>query len=211
MLEWYRPGFDELALMAEAGALFQSITGFPCRGKLTYAEAFQRNTGLDPHSASLADLKDKAGKLMGEESLPRASMSKDDWLNYLLAVAVEPELGREEPVFIYNYPASQCSLAVVDPGPPAIARRFELYYHGLELGNGFFELTDPKELSDRFKAWRKDRKSRGLASVPPDKGLLRAMKQGFPAGSGMAIGLDRLLMAVTGQGTINEVIAFPVI
>lgn len=218
MVEWYGVGTDHFeqmrlteALVREVAANSQAIhlTEIPFR-RTTYAEAFQRHVGIDVFAQSTSDLE----RIAAEKGVDiPASMSADDrdgWLNLLIACLVEPHLGSESPEFLYNYPASQAALACVQRGQPPetydTAERFELYIHGIELCNGYHELADPTELRARI---RKEWTTRD--GIPPVKSrLLSAMEAGLPACSGVAFGVDRLIMIIAGKQTIDEVIPFPV-
>ena len=137
---------------------------------------------------------------------------RDGWLNWLLAELVEPHLGRERPTFLFNYPASQAALARVSqpqPGAPLVAERFELYIDGVELCNGYHELTDPTALRDRIREQLVVRAAAGLRPLPAESRLLVAMDAGLPASSGNALGVDRLVMLALGRTSLDDVIAFP--
>lgn len=207
LLEWYRPGFDHHALMDEVEALLGRVLGTSGAERLTFAEAFDRHLGLDPHAAPLGELRRAA-----DEAAPGGSpgLSRDDLLNLLLAAAVEPHLGRDRPTFVYDFPASQAALARVREGPPPVAERFEVFVRGVELANGFNELTDADEQRRRFEEELARRRSEGLAPVPLDERLLAALEAGLPPCAGVALGVDRLVMLAAGAGSLAEVLAFPV-
>lgn len=210
LLEWYRPGWDHHALMEEVAALLAAVlpaTEAPER--LSYAEAFGRHAGLDPHSAPAAHLAECAadhGVAVPEGMGPAG---RDAWLDLLLTRLVEPHLGRGRPTFLHNYPASQAALARVRAGDPPVAERFELYLEGVELANGFHELTDADEQRRRFEAERAARRAEGLPDVPADGRLLAALAHGLPDCAGVALGVDRLVMAAAGADRLEEVLAFP--
>ena len=132
-------------------------------------------------------------------------IDKDDYLNILLTHLIEPHIAHQRPLFIYDYPASQAALAKIRKGNPPVAERFEVYYQGLELANGYHELTDSKEQRQRFEADNRKRQQFGLPLIPIDEKLLQAMEQGMPACAGVALGLDRLLMLATGIQDIRKV------
>jgi len=210
LLEWYRPGFDHHALMDEVDALLQHILRTAPAARLAYADACGRYLGLDPHRAKTAELRACAVRLGLDVSASLADDDDDTWLQLLWTHAVEPELGRNgQPVFVVAYPASQAMLARVRPGPPAIAERFELYIDGLELANGFHELGDADEQRRRFAADLHRRSTAGLPAVPIDQHLLAALEHGLPSCSGVAVGVDRLMMVQTGARAIADVLSFP--
>ncbi len=207
LLEWYRPGWDHLRLMDEVQELLAATLGAAEGERVTYAEAFQRHAGLDPHSASDAELRGAAARAGLADPAP---LARDDLLDLLLATVVEPELGRSGPTFLTHYPASQAALARLEADDPRVAQRFEVFLDGIELANGFGELTDASEQRRRFERDLDERRRRGLPSVPVDEHLLAALEEGLPPCSGVALGLDRLLMLALGVSDIAEVLAFPI-
>lgn len=213
LLEWYRVGFDQHRLMREVARLVQDLLDQPSLLQdpeyLSYAAIFQRHLRIDPHRATVAQLKTCAAA----QDLPcPPGMPEDDidpWLHWLLSHCIEPHLGRDRLTFIYDYPASQAALARIRPGDPPLADRFELYYRGIELANGFHELSDADEQRRRFTADNQRRVARGLAPIPPDEYLLAALAAGLPDCAGVALGLDRLLMLATDNAALEDVLAFP--
>lgn len=177
--------------------------------RLAYDEAFARYAGspvLKLRADELADLAKRRGVS------PPASLRSDDrdgWLNLLLAELVEPHLGCERPVFLYDYPASQASLATVREADPPVAERFELYAAGVELCNGYQELTDAAEFMRRMQRQLEIRAREGLRPLPIDDRLVDAMQGGLPACAGVALGFDRLVMLALGKRSFAEVAAFP--
>ena len=180
--------------------------------RLTYDAAFERHTGrrvLDASSESLVELAAGHG-LLPPPGLDRGD--RDGWLNWLLAELVEPHLGRDRPTFLCDYPASQAALARTSaavPGIPAVAERFELYIDGVELCNGYHELTDPAVLRERIQEQSALRSAAGLRALPAESRLLAGMDAGLPASSGNALGVDRLVMLALGATSLADVIAFP--
>jgi lysyl-tRNA synthetase class 2 len=211
IVEWYRTGDDMLAGMNLLDELMQSLLETPPADRTTYAEAFQRALGLCPHTASIHEFS-AAAKASGVP-IPDAmhNADRDEWLNLLLATRIEPLLGRERPEIVYHYPASQASLArcTMSNAGYHIAERFELYYRGIELANGFHELTDPIELRERFTAANAARIADGRPALALPEHLFAAMRHGLPNSAGCAIGFDRLAMLAAGACTINEVMTFP--
>ena len=207
LLEWYRLGFDQWDLMAELADLIEQLLGFSHFDYLSYQNLFQEYLGIDPHSASLEDLRFEAKQHINIE-MPRAS--KDDWLNLLLSHLIEPELKKRGPVFVYGYPTSQAVLAATstDESGNCVAERFELYIHGIELANGFHELTDAKQQRLRFEQDNQLRLQMGLRPVAIDENLIAALEVGLPPCSGVAVGVDRLLMLKLGSSAIDEVLSF---
>ncbi|MFT6029710.1 MAG: lysyl-tRNA synthetase class 2 [Oleiphilaceae bacterium] len=220
MLEWYRPGFDMNQLMVEVSELVSKVLNNAevVVEKLSYREAFLNFLNIDPFLATDTELiklaQDKAGYFSSGKD---GCSIRDDYLNLLLGVCIEPFLGKNEqgdmePVFLYGYPASQASLAKLkqDEFGQEIAERFELYINGLEIANGYFELTDAEEQVKRFNKDNENRKSLGLSIIPVDENLLAALDEGMPSCSGVALGVDRLLMIKLNTSSIEEVISFPI-
>lgn len=210
MLEWYRPGFDHHSLMNEVDLLLQEVLGTVAAERLTYQDAFLTYAGCDPFSVTIEELKRCAEShsivVAGSEM---RSASADVWLDLLMSHVVGPELGRSRPTFIYDYPVSQAALARVRKDAAPRAERFELYFAGVELANGFHELTDASEQRVRFVADQSQRRAAGLFAPPMDEQLLAALNHGLPPCAGVALGIDRLLMLCAGAQAISEVIAFP--
>jgi elongation factor P--(R)-beta-lysine ligase len=212
LLEWYRVDFDYHQLMDDVTALVtEALAGYrrlAAPEKLSYRGAFVRHVGVDPFTASASTLVDVARA----RNLQVSGIDADDqaaWRDLLLTHLVEPHLGRDRLTYIHDYPASQAALARVRPGNPPIAERFEVYLDGVELANGFQELTSAHEQRERFEADGGARMRRGLPSVPADRRLLAALAHGLPCCSGVALGLDRLVMLALGAASIDQVIAFP--
>jgi lysyl-tRNA synthetase class 2 len=210
LLEWYRPGFDQHALMDEVDAYLAATLGAPRAERLTYRELFGRHLGLDPHTATTAEL-DRAAAAGAAPPPPFAAEDRDGRLDLLLSHAIEPRLPRDRPTFVHDYPASQAALARlrVDPDGVAVAERFEVFAGGLELANGFHELTDAGEQRRRFASDLARRGRLGLPPVPLDERFLAALEAGLPDCSGIALGFDRLVMLAVGAGSLAEVVAFP--
>ncbi len=214
LLEWYRIGFDHHQLMTETGDLVMQLLASALRlnppEKLTYREAFLRHANIDPHVATVLDyaaVTDKHGI-----QIPTGLHQHGDaaiWRDLLLTHAVEPKLGQGQLTFIYDYPASQASLARIQPGNPPVAARFELYLNGIELANGFHELADADEQRTRFERQLHARTADGLPAVPLDERLLAALAHGLPDCAGVALGFDRLVMLASGARSIEEVLPFP--
>jgi len=211
MLEWYRLGFNHLRLMTEVDDLLRALLDgyLPLADtlQLTYREVFQRYAGLDPLMASIPELQ----ATVRQRSIDVTGLDqhhKDPWLDLLMTHVVEPALPQGGPVFIYDYPASQAALARIRQEQPPVAERFELYLGGMELANGFHELTDAAEQRQRFTADLASREASRLACVPVDKRFLAALESGLPACAGVALGIDRLVMLAAGVKSISEVIAF---
>ncbi|MDY7092298.1 MAG: EF-P lysine aminoacylase EpmA [Acidobacteriota bacterium] len=210
LLEWYRPGWDHHRLMDEVAALLSRILSVPPAERQTYREAVREHAGVDPWTASAQELRRRAQELgLGEVS----GLDADDrggWLDLLLSLVVEPQLGRRRPTLLYDYPPDQAALARVrGQGEDAVAERFEAYVEGVELANGYHELLDPAEQRRRFERDLDRRAEAGLPPVPVDERLLAALEAGLPPCAGVALGVDRLVMLAAGASSLQEVLAFP--
>ncbi|GJH42052.1 elongation factor P--(R)-beta-lysine ligase [Pasteurella canis] len=205
MLEWYRPHFDMYRLINEVDDLLQQILDCPPTEGLSYQFVFQEYVGLDPLSVDREELIAKAKEynlLSAEEE------DRDTLLQFLFSTIVEPNIGKEHPIAVYHFPATQAALAQISSEDHRVAERFEFYYQGLELANGFHELTDVNEQLRRFEQDNVQRQKIGLPQRAIDKRLLAALQAGVPNCSGVALGVDRLLMIALQAQTIKDVIAF---
>ena len=207
LLEWYRVDFTLAALMDEVESLVKlvlPIMNYPIT-RVSYASLFQKYLGIDPHTVSLEALNSQVYEEidLGSEGLARA-----DYLQLLFAKFIDPKI--DGLCFIFDYPQDQAALAEIinDAEGRPVANRFELLFGDLELANGYSELRDPVEQRRRFEKDLKFRSARGLKELVPDDRLIEALESGLPACSGVALGLDRLLMAQLGEDTIDSVIAF---
>ncbi|MEH6575873.1 MAG: EF-P lysine aminoacylase EpmA [Amphritea sp.] len=208
MLEWYRPGIDHLQLMSEVEALVVDLLDISDCERISYGEVFQQYLSINPHTATAAELQPIT---LQHIDLDMQDDNRDNWLNLLMSHVIEPQLASRGAVFVYDYPASQAALAKVtenSDGQP-VACRFELFVGGVELANGYHELTDSCEQARRFQQDLAVRQGEGLPQRPVDNLLVDALAAGMPECAGVAIGVDRLVMLALGVGTIQEVIAFP--
>ncbi len=206
LLEWYQPGYDDHQLMQEVAELVSCCLGEKSVQFITYRELFLAELNLDPLTVSLTELQSTARQALDLGSL---SGDRDMWLDLLMSHLIEPRLATRGQCFVYNYPASQAALAnIVEKDGQLVGQRFELYVGGLELANGYFELTDPAEQRRRFRADNTRRRENGLQERPVDELLLAALEAGLPQCSGVALGFDRLLMLATGSKDIGQVLAF---
>jgi elongation factor P--(R)-beta-lysine ligase len=209
MLEWYRLGFDDAALMDDIESLLaQVLHGFrevQAAERLTYAGALQRHAGVDAFASSEEELAAAALRHGIECS---SALDRDAKLDLLMGLVVGPQLGLERPCFICDYPVSQAALARLKNA--TVAARFELYLDGLELANGFHELTHAAEQRARFEADLRVRAARGLVQPPVDEHLLAALAHGIPDCAGVALGLDRLVAVALGNTQLSQVLAFDI-
>ncbi len=214
MLEWYRLDFDLFQLMDEVGELISTILAprFPLKviEKHSYVNLFEQITGLNPLLFSPTAYQTYASAQGFPEAADLCGEDHGLWLDFLFSFIIQPELGRQSVCLVYGYPALLSSLARVNPENPAITDRFEVFVDGLELGNGFFELADSEEQERRFDQENSERKTKGLPEVKKDQYLLAALTAGLPDCSGVAIGVDRLLMLLDNSQSIDDVLTFPI-
>ena len=208
LLEWYRTSFDHHQLMDDVEALLLSLGPFKSAKRLTYQQVFWNELRLDISTCSFEDIFQCVAltNLGGQEI---SKLQLDDCLQFLFSEIIQPKLGMEAPVFVYNYPKSQAALARLSEENREVAERFELYIQGVEIANGFHELADSSEQLSRFITNQKQRLEVGLLSPQIDYRLISALEHGLPDCSGVALGIDRLLMVISQLGHIDEVISFP--
>jgi lysyl-tRNA synthetase class 2 len=209
MLEWYRLGFSLEQLMREVADLTDHLLGAQLPVEfVSYRDAVHRHAGFDPLEADIRELQ-RAAQSLGFDAAHAAKAERDELLDLIVGAKVGPALGDASLTFLHRYPASQAALARLDPDDPRVALRFELYHQGLELANGYHELTNAAEQRARFAADQKVRESRGLPTFELDAHLLAALDAGLPDCAGVALGFDRVLMLAMNAASIDEVIAFP--
>jgi len=177
--------------------------------RLSYDEAFQHFAGQGVLTLETPELISLARKHRLNVPVSLARDDRDGWLNFLLAELVEPQLGRTRPVFLFDYPATQCALARIRDTDPPVAERFELYCRGIELCNGYTELTDADVLISRTERERELRRQAGDPDLPGAAYLEAAMVSGLPPCAGVALGFDRLVMLALGCERLAQVQAFP--
>ncbi|GAA3898033.1 elongation factor P--(R)-beta-lysine ligase [Halomonas cibimaris] len=217
MLEWYRPGFSLPALMEETAALIRELlpdTLLPDgQGLLrccAYRSLFHEHLQIDPFSAPLTCLRRLAAERGGMPEGALDDEPRDTCLDLLMSLVIEPALGRGALTAVVDYPASQAALARrhTDALGDEVASRFELYFNGVELANGYDELTDAAEQQARFDEDNAARRRLGFAPVDVDTRLVAALAHGLPEGSGVALGLDRLLQLALGKPRLSDVLSF---
>ncbi len=217
LLEWYRPGFDHHRLMKEVEDLVRTLVpalGDTAFERCTYRDLFIDRVEIDPFDTSLervlAACESRSVPVPRDQGTGSATL--DDVLDLLLVGHIEPTLHQAVPLFVYDYPASQAALARVehDARGALVGRRFELYFRGLELANGYHELDDATEQRSRFEQANATRAAGGRSVLPIDEPLLAALERGLPDCAGVALGIDRLLMIATGADHIRGVRPFPV-
>ncbi|MEA3250873.1 MAG: EF-P lysine aminoacylase EpmA [Pseudomonadota bacterium] len=208
MLEWYRPGLALAELIDESVALVRELLPEAGPRRLRrYRELFREQLQVDPFTTPLESLRRLAGERGG---LDMNDADRDGCLDLLMGLVIEPTLGREGVDVVIDYPASQAALARHhhDADGELVAARFELYVAGLELANGYDELTDAAEQARRFAEDNARRRELGKPEVDVDTRLLAALEAGMPAGSGVALGIDRLIQLALGKTRVEDVMAF---
>lgn len=207
MLEWYRPHFSLDALAKELNSLVSVVLGYPVVfDHYRYVDAFLDYVKIHPLNASCDTL-----KAIANDNGIFVDMGDDHqgWLDILFSHLVEPHLGETLPTLVFDYPVATSALAKTakDQDGNLVAKRFELYINGLEIANAYDELADSKLLRQRFEQDNTERQQRGLPIMPIDENLLQAC-DALPPCSGIAVGLDRLIMVATKSQHINDVLAF---
>ena len=213
ILEWYRPGFDSQQLMDEIDVLIKEVAtdkiAFKTSERISYKEAFSRYTKLNPLTASISDFTDVATRFGLHEAKLLCGENPSLWLDFLFSHLIQKFLGQDRLTFVFDYPASEAALARIRPEDHSVADRFEVFLQGIELANGFQELTDAKEQQRRFDAERNQRQAQGQPLPSKEQYFLHALNAGLPECAGVALGLDRLLMLMVKADRIDDVIAFP--
>ncbi|HVT63229.1 MAG TPA: elongation factor P--(R)-beta-lysine ligase [Legionellaceae bacterium] len=206
LLEWYQLNIDHHALLEEVDALLHTLMACEPIQKCRYQELFQTICDIDPMHTTWQSLKSCVERYGLGSVLDPEEHDLDQYLFLLMTHVIEPALAQESsPIAILDFPASQASLARVENG---YAARFEIYYKGVELANGFYELTDAALQAQRFKEDNQIRLAQGKKTVTVDGYLLSALTHGLPNCSGVALGVDRLLALAHGQNDISSCLAF---
>lgn len=207
MLEWYRPGFNHHDLMTELDDLIRHLLNTPYSTRQSYRDCFLEHVAIDPLTVNL----DTLHAFIRQHELLHdvTDIDHDTALQVILGQCIEPHIGHDAPFFLYDFPPSQACLAKIRPDNLPVGERFELYYRGFELANGFHELTDAVEQRQRFEKDQKKRQARGLPVPDIDHYLIDALQQGLPPTAGVAVGVDRLVMLACKATSIKEVLCFP--
>ncbi|MDP1602555.1 MAG: elongation factor P--(R)-beta-lysine ligase [Legionella sp.] len=208
LLEWYQLNIDHHTLMMEMDELLQLVLQCPPLTKKTYQQVFQEVCDLDPFTASLLQLQQTLARFNLDNVLDKNEEDRDQYLFLLMSHIVEPAFsGEKSPLAVYNFPPSQAALAQINNG---VAERFEIYFRGVELANGFHELTDADAQARRFNQDLVLREQKGMEAVQADEFLLKALAHGVPACSGVALGIDRLIALALNQPSIANTLAFDI-
>lgn len=214
LLEWYRVGFKLPQLMAEIAELiellFKGVRALNPPTRISYQDLFHSYTGLNPLLFSHQDYCAYAMDNQLSEAVSLCGHDHGLWLDFIFSHKIQPHLGANALCMVYGYPACQASLARLNEDNPKITDRVEIFINGIELGNGYFELADAEEQNKRFDQDCAVRQQKNLSGAVKDHSLIAALQAGLPECSGMAIGLDRLLMLLSGSAALDEVLGFPV-
>lgn len=208
MLEWYRLGMDYLDLADEVVSLLRfcahgAFDSWPA-SRVTFRDLFLEQTGLDPFHCSETELANCAA----ERGLRAGPLEQLEWIDLIMAEIIQPALPGESFTIVHDFLPEQAALARIRAGDPAFAERFEVYLGQSELANGYQELTDADEQLKRFERESRLRDLRGEKATPVDMNLIAALRHGMPECSGVALGVDRLLMSITKLERIDAVLAF---
>ncbi len=212
MLEWYRNNYDYCDLIQEVDEFFKAILysfGKKCRqtSVVTFSQCFD-----DYLSINLSQISDQElSNICQKHDYDGSFLLRDEALDYLFATQIQPQFDKEALTFVTMYPASQSALAQINPDDQNTCLRFEVFFQGHELGNAYQELTDGQELLMRFNKDNNHRKKYGFDCVEVDHHLIDAMNSGMPDCSGIAVGVDRLLMVLLDCQNINDVMTFTAI
>ena len=206
LLEWYRLGFTLNELIDEVGALVAACLGRCDWRRVSYRTLFAQHLDLDPHSAS-AEMLERAAR--ARLDLGALTLDGDGWLDLLMSHCIEPAIAADGLVFVHDYPESQAALArCARRAGAGVAERFELYVDGVEIANGYRELLDPEELQRRARLDNDRRRRSGREARDLDPRLLAALRSGLPDCSGVALGVDRLLLLQLGAQRLDQVMPF---
>ena len=213
LLEWYRVGFSLSQLMDEItelmAALFEGRGALNPTQRFSYQELFLRTTGLNPLVFSYPDYCAYAQEHDIPEAVGLCGVDHGLWLDFIFSHKVQPHLGDNAVCLVYGYPACQSSLARINADNPQVADRVEIFINGVELGNGYYELADAQEQGRRFDEEIISRQQKNRPVAVKNSHLVAALAAGLPECSGMAIGLDRLLMLLASRASLDDVLSFP--
>jgi lysyl-tRNA synthetase class 2 len=209
MAEWYDVHADLAGGLELLDALLQRLLDTPKAEHIRFAQAFEQATSMKLFDCDLQTLGEWS---LDHKLIDRADWSDDwdDWVNLIFSLVVQPSLGMKRPVIVTHFPATQAALAKLDPHDPRTAERFEAFYLGVELANGYHELCDPDELARRAALANQQRIADGKFPLPLENPLIEAMRLGIPNCCGCALGFDRVVMLACRASGLHEVIPFPV-
>lgn len=212
LLEWYRVDYDLTQLMEEVIQLFawwfapyQPL--LPAQS-ISYQAIFKQYTGLDALNFDIDAYTAYAAASQLIDAIRLCGQDHSLWLDFLFSHQVQPCLSEKRLTLIHSYPACQAALAKLNANDRRVAERVELFINGVELGNGYFELCDAAEQRQRFQKEQQYREQQHKPPTPTDEKFLAALQTGLPSCSGIAIGLDRVLMLLNQNAAINQILAF---
>jgi len=209
LLEWYRPDFDHHDLMMEVEALLRLVLpNLTVAERISYNDLLLRHTGLHPLQTPLKELQKSLTQL--KIGLDSSSLDRDTCLDILITEKVCPALHDTPVLFVYDYPASQASLARLSAQDPNLAARFEVFVNGMELANGFQELSNASQQRQRFEKVQQQKRQQQADIVPTDQRFLAALEAGLPNCAGVALGIERLLMLQNQVDHIAKVCSFSI-
>ena len=209
MLEWYRLGFNYLQLIEEVNELLISLMqdfglSEPQIQNLTFNQCFEDYLEINLSETSTTQL----NQICQQHNYDGSELNRDEALDFLFSMQIQPRFPREKIINVTQFPASQAALSMINPEDNSTSLRFETYFNGYELANGYQELTDAVEQKKRFDQDNVKRKKVGLNEIAIDENLLTAMQHGMSDCSGVALGVDRLSMLLLDRKQIDEVLSF---
>jgi len=205
LLEWYRVGYDYHQLMDEMELLITTLSLHQCNfNRISYKDLFNQSLDLDIDRLTLESLRDHCLQMVPGTKV--SELEFDQCLDLLLTVVIAPSMQGYQ--FVYDYPGSQAALARINVDNSNVAERFELFFDGIELANGFSELTDCTQQRSRFEQDLENRRQRNLPQHAIDEHLLAALESGMEDCAGVALGLDRLMMVLLDLDSIDQVLSF---
>jgi len=210
MLEWYRVGYDHFQLMDEVEALLIDILACGKIERMSYQKLYINKLAIDPLDCGISDLMNllKKRNMLSDWLLEKPSL--DILLQFIFSEIIEPTIGKGVPCFVYDFPSNQASLAKISDKDSRVAERFECYFKGIELANGFNELTSVDQQLQRFESDNRLRDEQGKKQNAIDQRFINALNHGLPECAGVAVGIDRLMMIALKEDHINKVISFPI-
>lgn len=211
ILEWYRIDFNLNQLMEETADLIVELLGIPTESisRISYKELFEKVTGLNPLFFNQKEYAEYAANNKIKDAILLCEDDHAMWLDFIFSYKVQPTLKEQSLCMVFGYPAIQSSLARINQNDSRVADRFEVFIKGIEVGNGFFELADAVEQERRFDQENSSRQVKKLRTINKDEKFLDALRHGLPDCSGIALGIDRLLMSIADVNSLNDVMAFP--
>ncbi|CAL4043782.1 Elongation factor P--(R)-beta-lysine ligase [Buchnera aphidicola (Takecallis arundicolens)] len=208
MLEWYQPYYNMFDMMESIESLLQLIFDFQACERISYKDIFMEVLSINPLNISMKEAYSVLKKI-NHEHLIKKKNTVIDLLNLIFLIVIQPNLGLKNPIFVYHYPENQAMLARINKFDLRISDRFELFFKGIELGNGFCELVNSVEQKKRFDLENMYREREKIPKIEIDMRFLTALDNKYmPYCSGVALGIDRIIMIICNINKINEVLTF---